>query len=233
LKILGLILARGGSKRLPFKNIKLLGGRPLILWTIDIANQVNEISDLVLSTDSQEIADVCKSSKIKIPWLRPENLANDFSSSVDASLHCLNWYESRISKVDGLLLLQPTSPFRIIKSIEDGIKIFKESNLCTTVGVSEVEMNSEKYPCYRLSDKGYLVKHDQIIDGHLIQKQKLYRVNGSFYLISPEMLRCNQSFVHSKTLPLITNSRVEIIDIDTLDDFKHAEEVISKKLNVK
>ena len=112
MKILALITARSGSKRIPDKNIKKLCGRPLINWSIDVAKDVEDICDILVSTDSPIIAEIANKAGALVPWLRPEDMAIDSASSVDVSLHALDWYQSEVGKVDGLILLQPTSPFR-------------------------------------------------------------------------------------------------------------------------
>ena len=128
MKILALILARGGSKRLPGKNIRCLGGKPLIVWSIDVTKHIPEICDILVSTDDPAIAAVSKGAGALVPWLRPPELATDTATSVDAALHALDWYEADKGKVDGLLLLQPTSPFRTKETVMRGIAFFKNHN---------------------------------------------------------------------------------------------------------
>lgn len=91
MRILALIAARGGSKRLPGKNIRVLGGKPLIVWSIDAARGIPEICDILVSTDDPAIAAVCSEAGAYVPWLRPEGLATDTASSVDVALHALDW----------------------------------------------------------------------------------------------------------------------------------------------
>ena len=125
MKILALIPARGGSKRLPKKNILPLGGKPLISWTIDAVKDTPEIVDILVSTDSCEIASVARAAGALVPWLRPDVLSTDTATSMDVCLHALDWYEEKYGDVDGLLLLQPTSPFRDKNTITKGIELFQ------------------------------------------------------------------------------------------------------------
>ena len=125
MKILALIPARGGSKRLPRKNVLPLGGKPLIVWSIDVAKDIPEICDILVSTDDSEIAEISKKAGALVPWLRPADLATDDSSSIDVVLHALNWYEREKQTIHGILLLQPTSPFRSQATKIKFIKIFK------------------------------------------------------------------------------------------------------------
>ena len=136
MRILALITARGGSKRLPGKNIRTLGGKPLIVWSIDVAKGISEVCDILVSTDDLDIADVCKEAGAYVPWLRPAELATDTASSVDAAIHSLDWYEAEKGYVDELLLLQPTSPFRTHATVQQGIELFGKHGHQPVLGVS-------------------------------------------------------------------------------------------------
>ena len=222
MKILALITARGGSKRLPQKNIKPLLGKPLIVWSIDAAKNIPEICDILVSTDDSFIADISKSAGAFVPWLRPENLATDAASSVDVALHALNWYEAESGPVDGLLLLQPTSPFRSRDYLCSGLKKYKESNYLPTIGVSE----SHTHPSWMLKMQGdYLMPfiEENKLEPRSQDLAPIYSINGSFYLISPGDLRRERSFVGKKIVPLFSELPYLAVDIDTAWDFKLAE----------
>jgi CMP-N,N'-diacetyllegionaminic acid synthase len=139
MRILVLIPARGGSKRLPDKNIRLLGGSPLIVWSINVAKNIPEICDTLVSTDSHEIAEIARNAGATVPWLRPSEMATDSASTTDVCLHALEWYENKHGKVDGLLLLQPTSPFRSRDTILRGIELFRLHKHCSVIGVCAAE----------------------------------------------------------------------------------------------
>jgi len=227
-RILALITARGGSKRLPGKNIKLLGGKPLIVWSIDIAKNIPEICDILVSTDDGAIVEVARDAGALVPWLRPAGLSNDTASSVDVALHALNWYERENGKVDGLLLLQPTSPFRTRESVLRGITIFRENQSQPVFGVSPAE--SHPMWCFKVNAK----EMQPFIDGgglHL-RSQDLppaYVVNGAFYLVVPDQLRAINSFYGEGMVmvPLIMDQPKESIDIDTEWDWKMAAAALS------
>ena len=127
MRILAFITARGGSKRLPGKNIRSLGGNPLIVWSIEVAKDISDICDILVSTDDSAIAETAKDAGALVPWLRPEELATDTAKSADVCLHGLEWYESEKGRVDGLLLLQPTSPFRTRETVLRGIELFRKN----------------------------------------------------------------------------------------------------------
>ena len=232
MKILALILARGGSKRLPNKNILLLGEKPLINWSIDSAKFVSEICEIMVSTDSNQIKEVAKEAGAFVPWLRPDKLSSDESSSVDAAIHALDWYETNHGKVDGLLLLQPTSPFRTPTLIKEGIKLYSNFNLNTVIGVSP----THEHPnwTFKLKEGALTPLFDK--NGLNMRSQDLepaFIVNGSFYLISPKNLRKNKSFFIEPLTPLIINSKIESIDIDTEEDLHYANYCLNNEKNYK
>ena len=228
MKILALIPARGGSKRLPGKNIRILGGKPLIVWSIDVAKDIPEICDILISTDDPAIAAVGKEAGALVPWLRPEELATDTASSVDVVLHGLDWYEAEKGAVDGVLLLQPTSPFRTKEIVRKGIELFSRNGQQPVLGVSP----THAHPMWTLKKEGeYLVPFIQE-HGFKTRSQDLplaYVVNGVFYLTSPTELRVSRSFIGIKTVPLLIESSQEALDIDTEWDFKLAESILGSK----
>ena len=226
MKILAVIPARGGSKRLPGKNIRMLGEKPLIVWSIDVAKDIAEICDILVSTDDSAIAAVCKEAGALVPWLRPVELATDIASSVDVALHAIDWYETAKGAVDGILLLQPTSPFRSQNTVLRGIELFRENGRNPVLGISP----THAHPMWTLKMDGEFVVPFFQENGLGTRSQDLttaYVVNGSFYLSSPAELRANQSFIGLKTTPLIIQSPQEALDIDTEWDWTVAEACIS------
>jgi CMP-N,N'-diacetyllegionaminic acid synthase len=223
MKILAVVTARGGSKRLPGKNILPLAGKPLIGWSIDVAKNIPEICNILVSTDDGKIANVARGYGALVPWLRPAELAGDFSSSVDVVLHAVEWYEQNHGSIDGVLLLQPTSPFRTRDTLINAINLFKQSNFNTVVAVSlarshprrcfEIK-NSNLYPIYEDPKEGIARSQDL---------SKIYEVNGSLYLISPNILREKQSFYARDAKALVVESPIESIDIDTAWDWELAK----------
>jgi N-acylneuraminate cytidylyltransferase len=229
MRILALIAARGGSKRLPGKNIRLLGDKPMIVWSIQAAKNIPEICDILVSTDDLAIAEVSAAEHALVPWLRPAYLSTDTATSVDVALHALDWYEANSAPVDGLLLLQPTSPFRSESTIRKGIQLFIDNCEQSVLGVSP----ARDHPMWVLKECGeyvvpYLKEH-----GLNQRSQDLplaYAVNGGFYLISPLELRNGRSFLGEKMIPLVFESQEEALDIDTHWDFSMAE-LIAKNVH--
>jgi len=227
MKILSLILARGGSKRLPGKNIRLLGGRPLVSWSIETAKLVSEVCDILVSTDDPKIQDIAKGLGAYTPWLRPKKFSADNSSSVDAALHALDWYESQHGIVDALLLLQPTSPFRSIERIKEGVDLFLTHDSDAVLGVSP----THSHPKWTFIIENNILNPFLSDHGLNTRSQDLepaYVVNGSFYLISPDALRRERSFFVEGALPLIIDSSIESLDIDTEQDWQYAEYCLNR-----
>lgn len=228
MKILAIIPARAGSKRLPGKNIKALGGKPLIQWSIDVTKEFSEIIDCLVTTDSEEIAELAQSLGAFVPWLRPKELATDTSTSIDVVLHAVDWYEQNVDKVNGLLLLQPTSPFRTKQTIEKSFEIFRES-FQTIISVSAVH----SHPDWMMRIENGMLRQFYQTQSFARLSQELepaYTLNGLIYLIQPSKLRENRSFYDFETKPIIIDSPHESLDIDTLADFQFAEYLISKNL---
>ena len=228
MSILALITARGGSKRLPGKNLRSLGGNPLIVWSIEVAKKVPAIRDTLVSTDDSAIARVARNAGAYVPWLRPAELATDTASSVDVCLHALEWYEREKGKVDGLLLLQPTSPFRSCATVLRGIELFHKHDHRPVIGVSP----AESHPMWCLKIEGETIR--PFVDGvglHL-RSQELapaYVVNGALYLIAPEELRKRRSFYSDDMVPLVMEDPEESMDIDTEWDWRMAETILAMR----
>jgi CMP-N,N'-diacetyllegionaminic acid synthase len=220
-RILALVPARGGSKRLPGKNIRPLGGKPLILWSIEAARSLPQVCDTLVSTDSESIAEVARAGGALVPWLRPSALATDEASSVDVCLHALDWYEREKGAVDGLLLLQATSPFRSAATLRRGLEFFASGGGRSVLGVSP----AVSHPLWCFKIDGRTLRPFCDIGGLQLRSQDLppaFTVNGGFYLITPNGLRTRRSFFDDNTIPLVMDDRAESIDIDTEWDWQMA-----------
>jgi len=226
MRFLALIPARGGSKRLPRKNIKLLGVRHMITWTIDVAKNVNEIDHLLVSTDDKDIAKVASDSGAFVPWLRPVQLATDIASSVDVAIHALDWYESKFGSIDGLILLQPTSPFRSRATIEEGIRLFKKYQGRPVLAVTDEE-NYSPQNFIQVGEYIYLTKNKNYTYSHKNQDLTYYKPTGSLYIVSPSYLRLENSFTAGEVVPVNVASNIEALDIDTQHDWELAQSYIS------
>lgn len=214
-KILAVIPARGGSKGLKGKNIREIHGKPMIQWTIEAALGSRYVDRLILSTDSAEIADVAQAAGCEVPFMRPDRLARDDSTTLDVIFHAIDTVGEGF---DHLLLLQPTSPLRFADDIDRAIEI--------CIGGGHVAITAVSIP-----PKPVHYFADVAPDGGMTLLPKLaegtdrYLVNGSLYLIGIEALRRHRSF-----LPVGTTVHVmpyaRSWDIDTLLDFRLCEAVM-------
>jgi len=222
MKILAVVLARGGSKRLPGKNIRKLGNKPLIAWTINAAKNIARICDIIVSTDDPAIGKAALEAGASVPWMRPSELATDTAGTAEVALHALDWYETTNGPVDGLLILQPTSPFRTRQTIERGIDLFADSSGTTVLAVSKVHAHPAWM--FRITNKR-LTPFLQNRGNNLRSQdlEPLYVSNGSLYLVRPKTLRDTKSHIAEPIVPLIIESELEVLDIDMETDFKIAE----------
>ena len=158
MKPLVIIPARGGSKGVPKKNIKILGGKPLINYTIEAAKAVFEDQFIYVSTDDIEIKNIVEQTGLKVPFLRPAELATDTAGTYEVLLHALNYYENLEYFPDTIILLQPTSPFRTAEHIKEAIKLYTPE-IDMVVSVKETKSN----PYFNLFEedyKGFLKKYN-------------------------------------------------------------------------
>lgn len=226
MRILAVITARGGSKRLPGKNGRMLAGRPLIAWSVEVATGIPELCDILVSTDDPTIARLARAAGATVPWLRPAHLATDSATSADACIHALDWYEGIHGVVDGLLLLQPTSPFRRRESVIAGIRCFQEAGGRPVVGVCPAGIDPSRY--YVVRDGGLT----RLLASGSTEASRGAAVvaNGALYLITPAQLRDVRTFYPDDMVPLVMADPVESIDIDTPWDWAVAEAVAASRL---
>ena len=118
MQVLGVVTARGGSKGVPRKNIRLLGGKPLLVWTAEAAKAARRLARAILSTDDEEIAAVGRAAGLDVPFLRPAELADDHSPTLAVLQHAVRWLEERGERYDAVCLLQPTNPLRTAVTID-------------------------------------------------------------------------------------------------------------------
>lgn len=227
MKILALILARKNSKRLTKKNLRILGHKPLISWTIDLLKKIKHIDNILVSTDSKKIQKIALKSNVLCPKMRPKYLSGDKTTSEQSALYELRWYEKSYCKVDGLLLMQPTSPFRTIKNVNKGIKLFKRNPKNYVIGVSKFKNEKiNKKNVFLLKDNLlYLIKNK---NSHFnkTSRRNLFYVNGYFYLVNKSLFLKTKSFKKKVFSPLIINSPKESLDIDTHKDLLFAKKYV-------
>lgn len=224
MKPLVIIPARGGSKGIPRKNIKLLGGKPLIQWTIDEARKMFSDDVICVSTDDIEIKDIVEQNGLKIPFLRPEKLATDFAGTYEVLLHAVSFYEDKGYDPDVLILLQPTSPFRTAQQIKDAIALYNE-DIEMLVSVKETKAN----PYYVLREEnkdGFLVKSKESKATRRQDVPKVWELNGAIYIINVKALKEKPLSQFLKVKKYVMDE-ITSHDLDTMLDWKVAETIIN------
>ena len=228
-KILGLITARGGSKGLPGKNIKALGGKPLIAWTILAALESQSFDRVVVSTDDAVIAETGKGWGAEVPFLRPVELAQDSSPHILSSEHALMWLKEHEGYLpEWVMLLQPTSPFRSASDIRASIKLGKSDGVEAVVSVCEVKHHP--FLTYRLNPDNRLVPFMEY-NLKYTRRQDLpeaFATNGAIYLNRTASLLKNRKYVPVGTLPYVMAVE-RSFEIDTACDFSIAECLMRQK----
>lgn len=226
MKTLIIIPARGGSKGIPHKNIKPLNGKPLIHYTIDVARGVASDEDICVSTDDAKIIKCVEDYGLKVPFVRPAELATDTAGTYEVLLHAVDFYEKLGKKYDNVLLLQNTSPFRTVEDVKGAMKQYREG---IDMVVSVKEIVSPYYNSYE-EENGFL---KQISNGiTYVRRQdapKTYEYNGAVYLINIDSLKHCPLGEFTRCVKYVMND-MHSIDLDTMLDWKYAEFVIKEGL---
>lgn len=220
---IAIIPARGGSKGLPRKNIKMLAGRPLIIYTIEAALKSKYINQVIVSTEDREIEEVLRECGTKV-IKRPEKLAQDNSPTIDTIIHVLELLEIQNNNFDNVVLLQPTSPLRNADDINNAIELFLKSKAKSLVSVCETTHSPYWYS--EIED-GYLkpIFEEKYQNMRRQELPKTYLPNGAIYISTSENLKKYKSFYGPETIPYIMPIK-RSIDIDTEIDFITAEILI-------
>lgn len=228
MKPLIIIPARGGSKGVPGKNIKLLNSIPLIHYAIKAAQQLFDDACICVSTDDEEIKQVAEEAGIEVPFLRPKALATDTSGSYEVLLHAVEHYEKKGYKSDTLILLQPTSPFRTSHQIEEALKLFS-NEIDMVVSVKETKSNPY-YILFEEDKNGFLKKSKEADFTRRQDCPKVWEYNGAIYIINVEALK-KQTFAAFKKVVKYEMDEFSSHDIDTPFDWKMAELMLENNNN--
>ncbi len=224
--ILVVIPARGGSKGIPRKNLKLLGDKPLIAYTIEVARELFEDAQICVSTDDEEIAAFARTYGNIVPFIRPAHLSTDEASSQDVILHAMDFYREKEYKA--VILLQPTSPFRKKAHVEACLELFDSvTDMVTTVSESHAN------PYFNLmeeSSEGFLIRSKPSDYTRRQDCPPVYSLNGAVYVISTQSLRAKPIARFDKVRKVVMSS-LESVDLDTPLDWKIATLVLEDSIN--
>ena len=226
--MIAIIPARGGSKGLPGKNIKLLGGLPLIYYSINAAIKSKSINRVIVSTEDNEIASIAKDCGAEV-LIRPNNLALDTSLVIDTYLHVVDFIAKQdLKQIESFAALLPTAPLRSSQDIDEAIKIFNDKNASSVISVVEAPIPLDWHK--RITKKGILenCSHEFSDLKNRQEYEKIYVPNGALFVFKTENLRLTRRYYTEQTYPYIM-PRKRSIDIDDLLDFEWAEHLLKKK----
>jgi len=224
LRILGLIPARGGSKGVPGKNIKLLAGKPLIAYTVEQVNASMQIDRLILSTDDEAIAKIAREIGLEVPFMRPDELANDSAGSLAVVQHALDFVEAKGERYDAVCILQVTSPYRPEGVIDDAITLFMKEKPDALVSVRKVPDEFNPHWTFEI-EKNNRLKISTGEEKIIPRRQELppaYHRDGAIYITSTDTIKNKGSLLGDDIIAFPIDSP-KLINIDTMDDWNEAE----------
>ncbi len=228
-KVVALIPARAGSKGVPDKNIRSLGGYPLLAWSIAACLKTKAIDRVIVSTDSEDYATLARSLGADVPFLRPAEISGDCATDYDFVLHAMNWLKENSSEPDLIAHIRPTTPFRDPELMDEAIEYFKAARTATALR-SVHEMSESAYKTFEIAETGELKcvgSGSTALDAANNARQsfpKTYQANGYIDVLSTSFIR-RQGLLHGdNVLPFITP---QVTEVDSEDDFRHLEYQLS------
>ncbi len=226
--MIAIIPARGGSKGIPRKNIKLLGGKPLITYTIEAALQAKSVNRVFVSTEDLEIAEIAKKYGAEIAFMRPKKLATDASSATDVYIYTINQLEKILNKkIESFIALLPTSPLRTGSDIDRAVKIFVEKKADSVISVNEAPHPPSWF--LKLNENGVLTPffNKTMTMKNRQEEPKAFIPNGAIYVLRTSLIKNKRNYYTNKTYAYNLPSE-RSIDIDNPIDFAIAEMLINK-----
>ena len=231
-KILALIPARGGSKGIPKKNIKLLAGKPLIVYSIESAQQSNYIDRVIVSTDSEEIAEVARSTNAEVPFLRPAEISQDLTPDTPVFEHCLQWLKEKENFIPDIIVhLRPTGPLRTSQEIDEAIEMLVADPSADSIRSIE---EPPKPPFKMWEPKGNYIKPFAELHGmkdfHTMPRQalpKVYQTTADIGIMRLSTVIEKKSVIGDHVLPYYLKRPT--VDIDHTIDFDIAELLLKKR----
>lgn len=230
MRILGIIPARGGSKGIPDKNIKLLGEKPLLQYSFEAAQNSRLITKIILSSDSDKIIEVGKNIGMEVPFKRPMDLAKDDTPTLSVVQHSISFFLGQNENFDAVCLLQPTTPLRSKELIDTSIDKFISGNYDSLISVREVPHEYNPHWVFEEKDGALnLVTGDEAIIPRRQNLPKAYHRDGAIYITKTETLMKENS-LYGKKIGFIENSDPNYVNIDTMEDWIIAENILNAKV---
>jgi CMP-N-acetylneuraminic acid synthetase len=223
-KVVAIIIARGGSKSIPRKNVLLVGGKPLVAWPIDLAKSIPRIDRVIISTDDDEIMEIAQAHGAQAPFKRPDELSDDQTPTLPVLQHCIRYLEEKEGyKPDIILLLYPTAPFLKKERVEQALDFFEKTS-CNSV-ISIVEDYGRFWR--QDGDGAYKPLHPKERVNRQYYKP-LYREDGAVYFSRYDIIMKQNKIVDDKNIQFLVMQENENIDIDNPSDLEKAEKLTSK-----
>ena len=234
MKVLGIVTARGGSKGIPGKNLKLLGGRPLIDYSIDAANDT-PLDRLICSTEDRKIAEVARSLGCEVPFMRPADLARDDTPHLPVIVHAVEWMRDQASYVpEAVVILQPTSPLRSAADIAAALRMLELSGADSVVSVNEVSAHAHPMRMLRVDDQGLATL---FVNGDPVRKRinrrqdlpKAWVMNGAIYACRADVLFAAEPSLYGDRVVAYPMPAERSISIDDQEDWAAAERALANQ----
>jgi CMP-N-acetylneuraminic acid synthetase len=217
--VLGVIPARGSSKRFPNKNIRMLAGKPLIAWSIEAAQKAKRLTDYLLTSDALLITDIAKNYGAPVPFIRPPELATDTIRNIEVVTHALKFMETEKQIVyDIIVLLQPTSPIRNPAHIDQAVDMLWKSDLDSVASVKGPFKKRD--PILKAIRNGVLEDYCPVADP--ANTEPFYMYNAALYAVKRDYFVAHNKLISQRQIPLIMDS-IYSVDVDTEADFLMAE----------
>jgi len=227
---LAIIPARGGSKRLPRKNVLDLVGKPLIAWTIEAALGNSIFDEVMVTTDDVEIAEISKKYGANVPFLRPAELSSDTASSYDVATQAIEHYKVKLGRTfDFVVLLQPTSPLRSSDQIKGAVELLFAKDAKAVISVCEADHSPQwmnTLPDDR-SMMGFI--REEVMHVRSQDLPTYYRLNGAIYICQTNSLLQEGSFMLKEQIFAYVMGQESSVDIDTSNDFAAAKFLLSDR----
>lgn len=232
MKVLGVITARGGSKSIPGKNLKRLGGKPLIAYTIDAARESGALDRTIVSTEDRAIADLARERGCELPFVRPATLSADETRHLDVMAHAVHTLRDQGYVADAVMILQPTSPLRRAEDIRGAIELLESSGADSVVSVSAVPAHYNPMRMLRLDDRGFatLFVTGAPVRTRINRRQDMpaaWTMDGAVYLFRTSAILAAEPSLYGNSTAAYVTPEPYGISIDDLADWEHAERTLA------
>jgi CMP-N-acetylneuraminic acid synthetase len=235
LKVLGIITARGGSKGIPGKNLKLLAGKPLLAYTIDTARRSGALDRVILSTEDEAIATAGRDLGCDVPFIRPLDLAQDDTPHLPVIQHATRWMQERINyQPDAVMILQPTSPLRTAEDIASAVALLDTSGADSVLSVNAVPVHAHPLRMLRLDATGHatLFVSGEPVRKRINRRQDLppaWVMNGAIYACRTKVLFDAEPSLYGTRVVAYRMPADRSISIDDLEDWHAAERALASR----